>query len=494
MRHAGLRRWSGGFLLIFVLLAAWSLATPEYAAPDESVHAIRAASLVRGEILGQDVSVPGDPSTRVTVPKTLTVYSPACFAFKIEVAASCMPRWSKQPGTARVNTYTGRYPPLYYLAVGLPTLVNTGGSMLLWMRLAGDLVNAAFLAGGFWLLGRGRRSWWAVAGAAAAVTPMVLFIGAVINPSGLEICSAFALWGALFAFSRAARGAVDRSVLAWAAVSAVVFESTRGLSPVFLLITLAAFAVAVGRPTIRTMIARQGARVAGIVVAAFGVLAAAWVALAGSLRLIRTNPVPPEMGTGSILRAALVKNSKFEEFVGNFGWLDTPAPSWVVLVWALAASVLLVGVVLARAWRTLLVMAALALAVLLIPTAGDVVQARTIGMVSQARYILPLAIGVPILAGVAIRWQGRWSRVAAFAFMAALGLAQFGSFWRTLHRYRTGLGPGLPPGSVPWSPPLGTVAVTVFFVVALVALAARWWRLTRPVAPNSLVSAANPTS
>ncbi len=74
--------WAAGFLIVFTLLAAWSLATPRYAAPDEPAHAYRAASLVRGQLLGKPVNVPGDPRVVVQVPTTLTAVGPGCFAFQ----------------------------------------------------------------------------------------------------------------------------------------------------------------------------------------------------------------------------------------------------------------------------------------------------------------------------------------------------------------------------------------------------------------------------
>ena len=471
--------WVAGFLVFFALLAAWSLATPKYAAPDEPVQAIRAASLVRGQLLGRDVSVPGDPSVQVRVPRTLTTYGPSCFEFHPDVTAACMPAWTEQPGSVQTNTYTGRYPPLYYLAVGLPSLVTTGGSMLLWMRLAGDLVTALFLTIGIKMLARTVRPSWAIFGGVAAMTPMVLFIGAVINPSGLEICSAFALWCSLLAWVRPGAGVPLRPAVVWSTVSAVVFESTRGLSPAFMAATVVAVAVLAGWPAVRQLARLRETRAAGAVVVIFGVLAVAWVLLAGALRLSRTTVVPADMSTIAIVRAALSKNRQFLPFVGNFGWLDTPAPWWVVDIWKVAAVCLVVGVVATRAWRSLIVMALVAVGTVVIPAIGDVLEARSIGMVSQARYILPLAIGVALVAGVSIEWRGPWTRPVATVGMVFLAIGQLGGFLRALRRYRFGLGPAVPTPAV-WVPPLGATVLIVVFVGALLAMLAWCWTLSRP--------------
>jgi hypothetical protein len=50
LRH----QWWSAFVVFFVLAAAWSVATPLFASPDEPSHVVRAASLVRGQILGDE--------------------------------------------------------------------------------------------------------------------------------------------------------------------------------------------------------------------------------------------------------------------------------------------------------------------------------------------------------------------------------------------------------------------------------------------------------
>ena len=401
--------------------------------------------------------------------------SPHCFAFKSWVPASCLHITPRPPGTAEVSTYTGRYPPLYYIAVGLPSLLPLGSSTLIWMRLAGDLVIALFLTVGFVLLTRRARSWWALVGGSVAMTPLVLFIGAVVNPSGLEIASAFALWCALLDWARAA-GVPDKPVVLWAAVSAVVLESTRGLSPAFLLVIVVICALLAGWPRMRMAAGRRNVRVAGAVVAGFGVVAVAWVAVAGSLRLLGKSNIRPGTSNWTIFGRVFHRAFEFPGFVGNFGWLDTLPPPWVVRVWEVAAVALVVGVVVSRAWRALAVLFLVLIATIFIPAVGDLLQARTIGIVSQPRYILPIALGSALVAGSTIRWRGPWSRATALVLLVGLASAQVGAFVQTLQRYRTGIGPKVVPGLPVWSPPLGSVEVTALFVLATIGFLVWLWR------------------
>ncbi len=458
--------WAAGFLLVFLLLASWSLATPNYAAPDEPAHTFRAASLVRGQLLGSPAPAAAAPRLLVQVPATLAAYAPGCFAFRQIIPASCEPAWTARPGLRTVRTYTGRYPPLYYLTVGLPSLFVHSGSVLLWMRLAGDLVNALFLTAGLKLLGR-LRSLWPMVGATVALTPMVVFMASVINPSGLEICAAFALWSALLAmvFSRDQQGRA--SSMAWATASAVVFESTRGLSPALMAGTVAAVALFAGRRRLTVLLRTPRLRAAGLVVGAFGVLAAAWTLTAGALRLAPVTPIKASVTRTRLLDIVVVKDSRPQQLIGVFGWLDTPAPGWVFTAWVVAALLLVAGAAAHRAWRQLAVVVLVVLACFVISAGGDLLKARTLGLVSEGRYILPVAVGIPLLAAGTIRWRHRPARLGGHVLVVALLAGQAATFVHTLQRYRVGIPERLPLRHGEWSPPLGAALLTAVCVLAL---------------------------
>ncbi len=478
------RTWLIGFSIFFAVLAAWSLATPKFAAPDEPAHAARAASLVRGQLLGRPLSGnPSDPRVAVRIPLNLVPTNIGCFIFRPSQPASCARVTSPLPDLRTVSTYTGRYPPLYYLAVGVPSLWASGGRVLWWMRLGGDVVNAVLLTAAFLIAGRSTNSVWALVGVAAATTPMVLFLGSVVNPSGLEICSAVTLWSALLALTRSPGGQRSPAVAIWAAASAVVFESTRGLSPVLMVLTVAAACAAAPPGWVRRLLRRRQVRIGGAVVAAFGVLAVAWIVGAGTLRLMRVSTVPASVTTPDLVRLVLGDNTQFDQFVGRFGWLDTRSPTWVVYLWAVALCALVAAVIHRRQWRVLTVLGALAAASVVIPTVEGVVQARTVGLFSQARYIMPLAVGLPILAGAALS-LGRWlSAGKGQLVLGALAAAQLAAFWAALQRYRFGTPRRLPPRYGPWNPPLNASVLLTVMVVALIAL--QLWYATLVRRPDS---------
>ena len=134
-------------MLAFVNMAVWSLATPLFASPDEPAQVARAVALVHGQLIGKTVKNDGNPITDVTIPKVYAAGSVyAVLAFRDTVPASCTTRLTQSKAAVRTTTYVGRYPPLYYAIVGLPSLFTASSNGLYAMRLVSALLNAVFLA------------------------------------------------------------------------------------------------------------------------------------------------------------------------------------------------------------------------------------------------------------------------------------------------------------------------------------------------------------
>src|ERR1700677_3250642 len=171
------------FVLAFVNMAVWSLATPFFASPDEPAQVARAVALVHGQLIGKTVRNDGNPTTDITIP---TVYAAGsayagCFAFKDTVPASCAPRLTQSKAAVRPTTYVGRSPPLYYAIVGLPSLFTASSDGLYAMRLVSALLNAVFLALAALSVAAWSRSRFLLVGLLVAATPMTYFLGGVVN-------------------------------------------------------------------------------------------------------------------------------------------------------------------------------------------------------------------------------------------------------------------------------------------------------------------------
>ncbi len=467
------------FLLLFGLCTAWALVTPFFGAPDEPAHVIKAAAVAHGEFLGRYT---GHAAAKVTVTIPATVAKAAtthvCFAFHATVSAGCLADFTSASGTRSVTTYVGRDPPIYYLLVGLPTLVMHTPGVIYLMRLVSAAICAAFLTAAVTAT---RGAGLLLAGVAVAATPIALFLAGVVNPSGLEICAAICVWVAgLRLVTESTDGPPSRGLVIRFVLAAAVLVQTRGLSPLWLaLIGLTLFWLAGWQRTV-ALLRTRSIRIGLAVVAVCGVFAVVWILVAKSLTIAPVGtPVPADASRWEILRKSLHRT--FVDTKGLFalfGWNDTPAPRLTYLLWGIALGAIVVLALLAR-WLSRYTVAIVTLAVLsvVVPTLLTASQAHKDGIVGQGRYVLPLAVGIPIIAGYAAGrgWPGgRWRQLVLPVGAVALTAAQGAAFTEALRRYRTGLGHSLFSAHPPWSPPIPELLLLGGYGVLTLALYLGW--------------------
>jgi len=478
---------------LMLVIGAWSLATPLMAAPDEPNQAAQAAALVRGQLDEPHVAGPSGPVSDVRVPAWVhaAAYLPNCFAFRPDRSARCSAVVGANRTLVTAQTQFSNYPPLYFAWVGLPSLALSGSGALYAMRLASALANAALLALGIYLLARFHSRRFPLVGALVAITPMVLFLSAVINASGLEITAAFASWCAGLCVIEDRE--IPTMLAVWTSIAFAVFILSRPLSPVNAAVVLVVLAALAGHRRLHTLRTTPRALPIGWVILGAGVLAGATLLIGGSPGLLGA-PLHPTLGFGAALHQVLVLDpSRLEQGIGLFGWTDTPIPHPVTVLWiVLAAGVCLVGLL--RSPRFLLALALLAVAILAMPVLVEIPKINEVGAFWQGRYWLPLLVGIP-LAATAASGRGPVGRAravlgsptVAFARLGAVVLvgalvvwAQVAAFLLALHRYTTGL--GRPPGTpVEWTPPGGVAAVVTAFVLGeLVFVAFLAWLVVRP--------------
>ena len=439
-------------------MAAWGLLVPLFAGPDESSSYIRAAAIVRGELVGADhppslfdsyyrTTVDIDP--QFGAPNKI----PWCFAPVPSQPACDLPIESVEVDPGPPFTMQGRYPPVALVAPGVATYVgaNDGSARL------GRLLDAAIAAG---LLGlaahRLARSAVPIALLLVVWTPGAQFMGAVISPSGLEIAAAIAVWVYLPAALR--RGSWSRRDDLALAAAAVALVTARQLGAAILLLIALACMVAAGD---RGRIVGLPRRIPISLVAA----GAATLGMLGWYVAVFSEHLSDSVADGepAISRASVVQRSidhlpaVLEQHVGNFGWLDTPSPTAVV--WYFLA--VLVAVVVASWGRATqperLAVVGLAVAILIVNVYLDLGFYRLLRIIGvQGRHLTPLIVGLPLL--LAHRWRpGRTARRAlAVSWPVAVSLS--GLF--ALRRYAVGIVPDnfLDTFTDPvWTPVLGIV-------------------------------------
>ena len=98
--------------------------------------------------------------------------------------------------------------------------------------------------------------------------------------------------------------------------------------------------------------------------------------------------------------------------------------------------------------------------------------APELGIVWQGRYLLPLAVGIPLAAGWVLSASDAWneamrSRWASGLPLVVLAVLQFTAFWWALHRNVIGIAEGWIGFEPVWEPPLGWIALTVAYAASV---------------------------
>jgi Predicted membrane protein (DUF2142) len=373
-----------------------------------------------------------------------------CNPIQPEVSAACQQGWPPVAGPEQPS-YVGSYQPYAYFAPGL--LMRLGRSpWSAWIlgRAAFALLSLGLIALGLLALGARPIT---MAALFLAVTPMVVFLGSTLNPSGIESAAAVAFAAGLVGVLREGQ----KGWTPWVALAAggVVLAATRSLGPYFVVVLVLAFAVAFGtKPTWSRL---KGARVPAAVVAVM--VAAAMIA---NVAWEQTQQPHLALGPSLIGHLSLTTVPRLVvELVGRFGWTEAPISAPLTWAWLLLVAGL-VGLALAAGeWRQRAAMVSLVAVV-----AGLLVLLRTAlpidtGFAAQGRYVLPLAVAIPIMAGEIVRrhevrFSSRIVPVFAGSAIAVAALVQALAFYLNARRYAVGTsGPRWFIGHAQWAPPGG---------------------------------------
>jgi hypothetical protein len=465
------------------LSIAWAIATPLGGSPDEPAHLIKAASVVRGQLIGDRTDRPAE--TETLVPESISDASSwTCYAFDASMTAACAPEAGNGLDLEAATTSAGLYQPLYYALVGWPSLFIADGEFaVLAMRAVSALLCSAFLATAYCALTRVRRGSLLLSlGFLAATTPMYFFLAGAVNPNAIEVAAGASLLALLLAQFR--KGAAERmpwgdAVLIMA--SALLLATSRSMSPLWVgLIGLMALCFA-SRQRLGVLIRQPSVIGALVGVAAAVAVAGGWILFTGTLGAMGSFPgsdTPPlralvEMLTGRAMDPGLV---------GVFGWLDTEAPRYVYAIWwALALGVVAFAVVQTRRAR-LLGVALGVIGVWVVPAVVQAISIASSGYVWQGRYELVAFAALLIFAAAVLAEEVDVGRRLAKLYILVAILVVIGqqvAYTAVLSRYAVGVGAGLlDMYRVPtWAPPGGIVVNVVFATVsaALLPVVLGWW-------------------
>jgi Predicted membrane protein (DUF2142) len=499
------RRVRLGLLVLTLSFAGlgtcWAVANPIGSAPDEPAHYIKALAVGQGEWLGTPVTA-GEQAVfgravqaalnqlplatrltrRVTIPADLEPDNAGCTAFN-PAPATCayLPgapgaQWGHGP---TAYTYLGTYQPFVYVLPGIAMHAATTPlrAFLIGRLTFGAIALVLIAAGGFLCFEIApRRS--VLVGLLAGLTPMVVFTSVTVSASSTEIAAGVAVFGAVLHLAYGG----TRKRLAWMtlALGGATLAVSRTLGPLWVVIILLAGVGVMGWRPVWHMV-RQNKR--WCVPTATVLTLACAAGLAWQIA-IQPRPALSLHALGlAFLHGFDGISTVLQQEIGVFGWLDTNqvGPSYVIwgaIVWSLVTLALFTGSRRERWTLGLLVAANL----LLTPILYAVIAAPAGGGV-QGRWLLPVAAGVPLLAGVVIarnaRITDRATHLLTLGVVATIAVVQFLAFYQDGRRYAVG-----PTGALLyfrnslWSPPggwvlwLGLALVSCVGIVAAAALIA----------------------
>lgn len=470
--------------LFAVLLGLWSTATPLMGFPDEPAHTIKAAAVVRGQVLVEEGTSFGH-GVHVKVPDYIAnLHGQGCFKFNRGQAADCAPQIYADDTFTNIGvTSAASYNPMYYWLVGLPTLITSGAPAIYAMRLISALICAVFFAAGFTALTELRRPQWAVLLAALATTPMVLFLGGGINPNSLEIAATMAAFsGFVVVLDNWRNTKLVVPALASVAASTVVLANARQISLVWLLCALVAGVCSFKfRRTLQVF--RDKRVLIAVALAVPGTLLGlwwTWIAAHGPANVgVAPDGIASPHPDAPLYRGFMIMLDRtydfFPQYIGIMGWLDTPAPELVMLVWSALMIVALVApfcIRPLRSWTGYWVSLAM---LYIVPALLQTALWRSMGFIWQGRYTLPLVVVLFITVGIGLRrLRFPANRIAAktakIIFWLIAGCHTL-TFVYVLRRYVVGISESAnwqTLFSAPhWQPPFGWLLLTVLYLGAV---------------------------
>ncbi|CAN5826613.1 hypothetical protein BH24ACT5_BH24ACT5_23480 [soil metagenome] len=461
-------------LCLFAVVGAQILGTPRNAGPDEPAHLIRGAGLVRGQVFGDPVgdrpldagpadvarADPDNPALRLyDVPAWVDQPDPTCFRFSPEQPASCaVVDDSAESGLISTASTS---PVWSHVLPGLGTQLVHGPAAAWVARFLHAIVPVVLLAGTLSLLLEQRRRA-ALSAVVVATTPMVLFVFAVVNPSGPVAAGAIALWVTGDDIYRRGR---TSWWLFTGAFMALVLPRDDGLLWAGLLVALLAFA---WRQSPRRRLWNSSPIRVRVLAATTALVGAGW-AVVNRGGLV---PVAGPGGNQTFAEIVVQRTGRhIREAVGVVGWLDTAIPESMFALWFFAAGLVVMAGLVARNHRHVAAAGLALVAFVVVGWVLETVQGPSAGLFWQGRYALPMLIGFVLLAGIGDGIDAAIGRIAA-AVPGVAGLVVWNvSFLQELRRWGVGASGSIRPWAWDtWGAPVPLPVLIVVHVVASVGL------------------------
>jgi hypothetical protein len=475
-------QWLVVFLGFFLVFGSWAFAAPYDGPADEVQHVIRAVGVVHGQIAPPPAVVrdfKGDPGMGAyqRVPVGLLQHG-TCFGFSPQKSAACAKPIGGGP-VGRVQTTAGRYNPLYYALVGAPVALSPSWTGLVGSRLLSAALSAALLAFAFVALSRWSRYGLMLAGLIAVSTPMLAHLAGAVNPNGLEIAAGIALFAALIPLLFSPLRGPTGPLVWLAGISAAILATLRSLGPMWLFFALAALLIPQSRLALCRLWGHRLVRWWVGAVALAVVLSLAWIVGMKNGGLVNpTKPFNYSLAQATYIYVNNWGSVYLQGLVGVAGWFDVFMPAPVYWIWlGVTGSLVVLALVVggwANRWRFLV----MAFGAVVPIGVMQIVEVNKIGFISGGRYVLPLLVGMPLLATSILesrllnpRQSRTYVRLFCLLLPVHLVLLVF-----AMTRWQHGNDKAhLNPFAGDWHPPTGSLVPLLSMLAGIVVLGWAFW-------------------
>ncbi|MDQ4054721.1 MAG: DUF2142 domain-containing protein [Actinomycetota bacterium] len=420
-------------ILVFVgplaVQLAWIGSFQAFRGLDEHDHVYRADSVAAGHWVSSGETTDQSRGELISVRRSIIeAAGPVCDAWPYTEHYNCHAYAADGPDRALVASAAARYNPVFYWVIGTAARPFEGTSAVYAMRVAGAVICALLAALAFAALQQLTASTWRVAALLVVLTPMMTYSTAVAAPNGVEQAAALLTWASLLAIAR--RPVSSPRLPTWltllAATGLLVLSTVRLLGPFWALLIVAAVTALTPRSRLRSLL-REHRR-------SLTTIGGAWLAaaMAGVIWSVANGTNDPSSereslnGTAwDLLPRQLVLWAL--QSIGAFPARDQRAPVIVYALFVVASAVVLWLGIRGATRRTRRVMLAILVAVVVVSSTITVVTYPEVGLAWQGRYVWPLSMGVPLLAGLSItRTSGRtlWLLLVSTLVAAATAISQ----------------------------------------------------------------------
>ena len=278
-------------------------------------------------------------------------------------------------------------------------------------------------------------------------------------------------------------GPPSTGALVQAAVCGAALVNIRASSPLWALAIVVVVVLVAPPGRLRELVRHRLAPWLGGAAVLASLAAVGWIGTHGEI--VSARHLYPQFASTKV--TLLLISGRTQEYVqnmiGNFGWLDTPAPPLTYVAWYVAAGAVTLLALSSARVRPKIALALLICAVAVAPFVLQLPTASGAGLIWQGRYALPLAVGVPLLAALLLGEQRpqvvEFLRRVFRGTLPVVVVGQVAAFYWASRRYADGATGHLLTFSPQWTSPIGYLTGTALYAATCTALAVMVWRGAR---------------